>query len=69
MKMWICPQKQLAKSRGDLVEARVANFEAQMNRDVLLLKRAMEGHRVLQDKLGWIQHQKRVQQVDVLNAL
>ena len=61
--------KAVEKAEETLWKARLESFEAHYNKDLLLLKRAMQGHKILQDKLGWIAHQKRVQQVHVAQGL
>ena len=62
-------EKAVERAEDSLWKARLESFEAHFNKDLLLLKRAMQGHRMLQDKLGWLAHQKRIQQVSVAQRL
>ncbi|CAK9033449.1 unnamed protein product, partial [Durusdinium trenchii] len=62
-------EKAVERAEESLWKARLESFEAHFNKDLLLLKRAMQGHRMLQDKLGWLAHQKRIQQVSVAQRL
>lgn len=62
-------EKAVERAEETLWKARLQSFEAHFNKDLLLLKRAMQGHKVLQDKLSWISHTKRIQQVHVAQRL